>query len=574
MANVMTLDNVKNNVHRSGFDLSFRNLFTSKTGEVLPVGVVETIPGDKFTINMSNFMRTMPFETASFARLRHYVDVYFVPNRLLWDKFPAWIMQTKNQYFAASPTEAAGGFGSQPYVLASDIAAYLTSIQKATSSTISKVDDAGQDRVLTTIKLLSYLGYGEYTINSTGSVVPPGSPSQPVNLFPLLAYQKIYQDHFRFSQWEEAAPWTYNLDYVLTSNSLHILPQSSKLNTVSNMFDMRYCNYDKDLFNGLLPSAQYGDTSIASPLSGTLSGNLSMSLYSDSGTGATSNPVGFNSRTGGLSTSQSAILESVNQASFTPSSDTTLGLSVLTLRFAEALQKWKEITLSGSSDYKEQLYKHWNVRISDYASDRCRYVGGMAENINISEVVNQNLAETGSDANLAGKGALAQNGKLSFSTDEYGLLIFVSHVKPIIEWNANKVSHPLMYRFKATDYAIPEFDNLGLQSLSARLLRGISGSSDGAVLGYAPRYIDYKTSYDRVCGAFLSMPQWTLIHQPSLNSQGKVGPNFFRISPTVTDDLFLARATEDSSVMSDPYYHSLMLDIKVARNLSYDGMPY
>ena len=34
-----------------------------------------------------------------------------------------------------------------------------------------------------------------------------------VNIFPLLAYQKIYQDFFRWSQWENANPSSYNVDY-------------------------------------------------------------------------------------------------------------------------------------------------------------------------------------------------------------------------------------------------------------------------------------------------------------------------------------------------------------------------
>ena len=34
-----------------------------------------------------------------------------------------------------------------------------------------------------------------------------------VNVFPLAAYQKIYQDFFRWSQWENSNPSSYNVDY-------------------------------------------------------------------------------------------------------------------------------------------------------------------------------------------------------------------------------------------------------------------------------------------------------------------------------------------------------------------------
>ena len=35
-----------------------------------------------------------------------------------------------------------------------------------------------------------------------------------VNVFPLAAYQKIYQDFFRWSQWENADPTSYNFDCI------------------------------------------------------------------------------------------------------------------------------------------------------------------------------------------------------------------------------------------------------------------------------------------------------------------------------------------------------------------------
>ena len=79
-------------------------------------------------------------------------------------------------------------------------------------------------------KLLSYLGYGNmlYSAPSSGnrwwstSLTNAGASSNYsqlyiqnnyVNVFPLLAYQKIYQDFFRWSQWENSNPSSYNVDY-------------------------------------------------------------------------------------------------------------------------------------------------------------------------------------------------------------------------------------------------------------------------------------------------------------------------------------------------------------------------
>lgn len=586
----MNQTSVKNNVHRSGFDLSFRNCITQKTGEIIPCAVIETIPGDKFDINTNIFLRTEPFQQASFARLRHYVDAYFVPYRLLWDKFPAWIMQTKNQYYAKSLTGAADNFDSQPFITQDDIFNYLKLLKAETASTPKRLDNGGLDRLQTSIKLLSYMGYGLFNgnpkLNDGNSLQRPGAYNLPFNIFPLLAYQKIYQDYFRFAQWEDAAPWTYNLDYVLTQDKTHLDITSSLLG-VSNLFDMRYCNYDKDLFNGLLPSAQYGDEAQASPILGALHGSLDIDIPKWSNSFDAHFPLDI-SVTPGTFDHGSITQE---ERSFLVNNSATLrlnqqdasavaGVSVLGIRFAEALQKWREITLSGSPDYKEQLEKHWNVSISDYASDRCQYLGGCAQNIDISDVVNQNI--TGDNqADLAGKGLLSSNGHIKFKTDEYGVILIVSHVKPLIEWDANAVLHPYLTRHEATDYAIPEFDNLGLQPLySANLYAAaLTGSNTDVpyALGFAPRYFDYKTSYDRVNGGFLNRPGWTLNHQPLTidlgdDSKFKITPSFFRVLPSITNDLFLPSA--DGTWDTDLYEMSIFFNIKSARNLSYDGLPY
>ena len=86
MANIMNMKQMRNNVSRNGFDLSFKKNFTAKAGELLPVMVKEVLPGDVFDINLSTFTRTQPINTAAFARMREYYDFFFVPYNLLWNK--------------------------------------------------------------------------------------------------------------------------------------------------------------------------------------------------------------------------------------------------------------------------------------------------------------------------------------------------------------------------------------------------------------------------------------------------------------------------------------------------------
>ena len=79
------------------------------------------------------------------------------------------------------------------------------------------------------------------------------STSQTVNVLPLLAYQKIYYDFFSDSQWEKHLAYAYNVDYWSGSGDISL---------AVNMIKLRYANYPKDYFMGMLPSSQYGSVAV------------------------------------------------------------------------------------------------------------------------------------------------------------------------------------------------------------------------------------------------------------------------------------------------------------------------
>ena len=77
--------------------------------------------------------------------------------------------------------------------------------------------------------------------------------SQTVNMLPLLTYQKIYYDMFSNSQWEKHKAYAYNLDYWSGTGPISL---------VTDMVKLRYANYPKDYFMGMLPSSQYGSVAV------------------------------------------------------------------------------------------------------------------------------------------------------------------------------------------------------------------------------------------------------------------------------------------------------------------------
>lgn len=590
MANIMNMVNLRNNVHRSGFDLSRRNCFTAKVGEIIPVMCEEVLPGDKWKINMREFMRTAPVQTASFGRVRQYYDFYFVPYNLLWDKWENWIMQTKQAFHAKTILASADEFPTHPYMSMNEMLALFTDMQDRDSSYY--LDYSAPVRVADatpvydgTSRLMSYLGY---PLTKSSGI----SGDLALNPFPVLAYQKIYQDYFRFSQWEAAAPWTYNLDYVLTSAGLKLQLNTIKTGSsasIPNMFTLRYCSLDKDYFNGLLPTPQYGDTAIAGPLSGSgyvvADGNRRIDLnfsMNKSTSGASDYRSLMVPKNGGdvtyfgLESTDSNQISGSFSSAYTSGSrpwavnPDTMGLSVLLLRQAEALQKWREITLSGDLDYRTQLQKHWNVNVSEDNSYMCKYLGGIANNLDISEVINTNLDSPESEAEIHGKGVSASNGSINFGSHQYGLIMCVYHCKPIIEWNANNLLPRMLTKTKATDYAIPEFDQIGMESVLRGQFIYNAAQNWSSPIGYAPRYVDYKTTVDVVHGEFQdSLKPWVIPHTLSVTFGDAINFKTFKVDPAVLDNMFGVAASKADQFRCTAYF-----DIKTVRNLDRDGLPY
>lgn len=606
MANIMDFKSVSNNVHRAGFDLSSRMCFTAKVGEMLPVKHWDLLPGDSFKIDGKSFMRTLPVQKATFGRVREYYDFYFVPYNLLWDKFESWIVQTKNAYHAKSNLAAADNFTTSPYFTDRDIVGAHSTMGSKETQAYLDYWHVGSDKAKYAqgdmSKLLAYLGYPV-------TLAPTGVSDVALNPFPLLAYHKIYQDYFRFSQWEDAAPWTYNLDYILSEDKLHMDitgMMSGRTANTPTIFTLHHVNFDKDLVNGMLPQPQYGDVAIAGPLTGDFSGLSAVWAKQ----GNTSNvtfqadahqqgfeffPLGYDATSTTTGSGPNSSVPRLNGYKGSPmrpalnnlrpndkdlifpikGSNMTAGLSILVLRQAEALQKWKEITLSGDSDYKEQISKHWNVPSSQYNSYRCQYLGGFARNLDVSEVINTNLQGEDGVADIAGRGLSASNGKINFKNhDLYGLIMCIYHAKPIVEWNSTNILHPCLTKVKATDYAIPEFDSIGMQPL-LRLNIMYNGNSPTVPAGYVPRYAEYKTDLDLYKGSFATTNiNWVLPHTLATVAQTQTPLTYraYKVPPTICDNMFVAKA--DNTVASDQLLNTIYFDVKAVRNLSRDGMPY
>ena len=615
MASYTGMSNLQNHPHRSGFDIGRKNAFTAKVGELLPVYWDISMPGDKYKFSVEYFTRTQPVETSAYTRLREYFDFYAVPLRLLWKSAPSVLtqMQDINQIQALSLTQNLSLGTYLPSLSLSSLFQAITFLNGQSSipgNSDSLKNMFGFSRSDCSYKLLNYLGYGNF-IKSTPSVgnrwwstslkyetsslySQAYIQNSVVNIFPLLAYQKIYQDFFRWSQWEKANPSSYNVDYYtgVTPSLVSALPAHDSVYWKSDtMFDLKYCNWNKDMLMGVLPNSQFGDVAVV---------NVESSSIPDVvlGKGSKVSPVGVASAVSSntapvpffaLKASASGPLP-VGSTLRVDLSTLQSQFTVLAFRQAEALQRWKEISQSGDSDYREQIRKHFGVNLPQALSNMCTYIGGISRNLDISEVVNNNLATEGNAAVIAGKGVGAGNGSFTYTTNEHCVVMCIYHAVPLLDYTITGQDGQLLVT-DAESLPIPEFDNIGMEVLP---MTQIFNSPKASIVnlfnaGYNPRYFNWKTKLDVINGAFTTtLKSWVSpvtesllsgwfgfgYNEGDVNKENKVVLNykFFKVSPSVLDPIFGVAA--DSTWDTDQLLVNSYIGCYVARNLSRDGVPY
>lgn len=615
MASYTGMSNLQNHPHRSGFDIGRKNAFTAKVGELLPVYWDISMPGDKYKFNIEYFTRTQPVETSAYTRLREYFDFYAVPLRLLWKSAPTVLtqMQDVNQIQALSLTQNLSLGTYFPSLSLSALSQVIFTLNGGTSNPGSEsalFNMFGFSRADASFKLLSYLGYGNYISKSpsannrwwssslkfseTSSYTQQYIQNNRVNIFPLLAYQKIYQDFFRWSQWENSNPSSYNVDYfsgVKPALVDDIPALSSDYWKSDTMFDLRYCNWNKDMLMGVLPNSQFGDVAVIDIDS---TGPVDVLLGSGSKTSrlATINAISSPTSATPLYALEASASNTVPSGSFLQVNLDSLKsqFTVLALRQAEALQRWKEISQSGDSDYREQIRKHFGVNLPQALSNMCTYIGGVSRNLDISEVVNNNLASEGDTAVIAGKGVGAGNGSFTYTTNEHCVVMCIYHAVPLLDYTLTGQDGQLLAT-DAESLPIPEFDNIGMEVLP---MAQIFNSPKASIVnlfnaGYNPRYFNWKTKLDVINGAFTTtLKSWVSPVTESLLSgwfgfgykDGDADPNtrvvlnykFFKVNPSVLDPIFGANA--DSTWDTDQLLINSYIGCYVARNLSRDGVPY
>lgn len=578
MSDFNPLDRARISTHRSSFDLSSKKLFTAKVGEILPCYWQIAIPGNKYRISSDWFTRTVPVNTAAYTRIKEYYDFYAVPLRLISRALPQAFTQMRD-YMTAAASNVAN-------------AEMLTSVPNTTLSLLSLsfqtingndvFDDVGLPFVYGSSKILDMLGYGSF-LSSTNTAkaaitkaylgkdsVPDASNplvysvSQTVNILPLLAYQKIYYDFFSDSQWEKHLAYAYNVDYWDGKSQLSLAPE---------MFQIRYANYPKDYFMGMLPSSQYGSVAVLSSI--------------DSAYEPTSVVFGTDSRLDSYATitnpngGTSVVASPANSIGAAKNASLNSDLSALSIRATEYLQRWKEVVQFSSKDYSDQMAAQFGIKAPEYMGNHAHYIGGWSNVININEVLNTNLETDGSQAVIAGKGVGSQSGHmLTYDCGaEHQVIMCVYHAVPMVDWNLTG-QNPQLTVTAVSDFPQPAFDQLGMQPVPALNLQNNPSRSVSGPLGYNLRYWQWKSNIDTVHAAFrsgLAYQSWSapLDGWDVLTSKGTWSYQSMKVRPQQLNSIFEPQVSGvNCSVAFDQLLCNVNFQVYAVQNLDRNGLPY
>ena len=402
---------------------------------------------------------------------------------------------------------------------------------------------------------------------------PSITNSPNLSLFPLLAYHKICNDHYRNEKWQPFEPWTCNIDYLGPSDNMNAknFIQSSTFNTLmTSIIDLENSNLPIDYFTSVLPRAQYGEESAVSVGLNETDALFRIKDASDNTKGAifggSSYTAGDNLQKDNSSpvSAHDGYVAHVRTAStglqlvgFSGNLTADASMKISALRSATALQKYKEIQNSNDPDFAAQVLAHFGIK-PKVDSRTSVFIGGDDKTLSINPQVNTNFQNGGEpEIKAIGIGDLSAGCK--FTSTTYGMIIGIYRAIPQLDYSHVGIDRNL-FKTDASDFPIPELDSIGMQTqYRCELSAPLMGLCDSLVsyeyqkspldmsvtYGYSPRYAELKSARDYYEGGFCgSYSTWVTGYDQSFLSLWRRN----RGSVSVADygsieDLFKCRAS-------------------------------
>lgn len=483
---------------RSKHSLSHYNLLSCNQGELVPIGLVEVLPGDTFQHSTSLLIRVSPLLAPVMHPVQAKVHHFFVPHRLMWDES----MEGDANGWESFITGGADGMD----------ASVFPTIELASCAQGS---------------LANYLG------------VPVTSNPIEVSALPFRVYAKVFNEFYRDQDLVTELPISTDEGVDATTN---ITLQSAA--------------WEKDYFTSARPWEQKGPA-VSLPLTGNAPVESTGNAFDvQTVDGAIDRKLSASN-----AAMTSFVLSGANQPTppqqLRFGTDTGLeadmtGLTAVDmndLRLAMALQRYEEARARYGSRYTEYL-RFLGVKSSDARLQRPEYLGGGKQTIQFSEVLS--TASTGAASfqpndvvgNMRGHGlgAMRSNRYRRFF-EEHGYVISLMVVRPRTMYANGLFRH--WNRRTKEDFWQQELQHVGQQAVLKKEVY-VDSVDPEATLGWQDRYDEYRRMESRVAGEFATstLNFWHMARifssEPSLNADFVTANPTNRIyAITTTDQLYV-----------------------------------
>ena len=530
---------------RNAFDLSQRHMFSAHVGMLLPILSLDLMPHDHVEINASDFMRLRPVGDVSFCSMRGVYEFFFVPYSQLWHPFDQLVTGMKDfnsSLLSAKYSKAPAGVPS----------CKLSSIYKFWNDTYrddNTMSDVDRDifaypRKCNYARIFDLLGYGNISLK-------PGSKFDSkelgdIKVTPLraLAYQKIYYDFYRNNTYEVGDVSKWNIDNVVGD-----IPA----NLFVDALELRYRNVGLDMLTNVRPAPLFNlDYDPSSYFTGKI-------------------PL--------VSVTENSVVAN----GWYNKDSTNAVVSVSSIRNAFALDKLLDVTMRAGKTYAEQMAAHFGVSVPEGRDHRVSYIGGFDSNFQFSDVTQvsgygndnngEDVAQAGYLGKIASKGVGSGNGRVVYDAKEHGILMCIYSIVPDMYYDYTRVD-PFVRKQTRGDFFVPEFENLGMQPLDAVSISSYGDTSLGGVVGWQPRYSEYKTALDINHGEFArnrSLEYTTVARARRDDFIHHFDVSTLKICPSWFDNTFSVKY--DGRENTDCSFGGCYFNIIKVSDMSVDGLP-
>lgn len=555
---------------RSGKDLSQRKVFSCKAGQLLPILCEEMVPNDYFEIDTASLIRTFPLQTAAFLRARVHFDFFFVPKTAIWRNWDRFYSQRNDH-----ETNYSRSFAYEPNITLQDICEECGN-GRITYNNYGYLYGSREH----TAKIAQLLGYGKFGYASPTDFGTGGQyyaiKDKSLTILPAMGYHRIYNFWYRNAWRDEPNQNDANMysadswDCSSYATSLFAANYPTTSSSQPSIFEMHYHSWASDLFMSSLPNQQFGSVS-------TIDVNGQTGF--DKGRWLTDTGASIIDNLNVITDSRGTLKENSSPALLLQHDHLVASqFDVMSLRKALALQKWKEYNMRAGWKTRNQARAMFGVSTPEDRKHEIEFLKGYEFPIMIDEVVSTNGASGGNIAELAGKGIGVGNGELlKFNSGErHGYLYCIAYVLPQAEYDATGIEKYLV-RSEPFDHYVSAFENLGMEPIYKYELNAAGNAATfDSVLGYAPRYHEYKTRVDKVYGKFMagnSLDSWVSVRrdlQYAANT-GYIPTNLYYCNPACLDSIFAQSVdfTEDT----DQFILNVNITDKAVRPMSDLGLP-